>query len=122
MRKFLSTLILFFTILNINPISTSAVTLVTNSDTKTNVFLKGIYEVSSDNGDIEPGKYHIELITKNSKAYIFVINKECHLRYLKRFDSETETDLSIFSDGTLLEGDSVIIFGSGEFYFDDIQR
>ena len=48
-------------------------------------------------------------------------------RFSKRYNSENienkgKNDVSLFTGGTLLEGDTVIIYGKGEMYFNRIEN
>ena len=52
---------------------------------------------------------------------IFIIDRNDIQRYSKRFDSRTLNDSSLSNSGKLLEGDTIIIFGKGEFYFNNLK-
>ena len=93
----------------------------------TNIFPQGQYLVSEKNGKLKPGKYEFSLITPNVVSYVYIIDKDNIQRYSKRFNSENieskgKENFSLFSVGTLLEGDTVIIYGKGEMYFNLIQN
>lgn len=87
----------------------------------TNIFKEGVYKVKSRGGDIEPGEYKFELITKDCVCYVYIINENQIQRYSKRFDyTDLDKSNSLFSVGTLLEGDVIIIYGNGSIYFNPI--
>ena len=93
----------------------------------TNIFPQGQYLVSEKNGKLKPGKYEFSLITPNVVSYVYIIDKDNIQRYSKRFNSENieskgKENFSLFSVGTLLEGDTVIIYGKGEMYFNLIEN
>ena len=93
----------------------------------TNIYPQGQYLVSEKNGKLKPGKYEFSLITPNVVSYVYIIDKDNIQRYSKRFNSENieskgKENFSLFSVGTLLEGDTVIIYGKGEMYFNLIQN
>ncbi|WP_290452712.1 hypothetical protein, partial [Romboutsia ilealis] len=85
------------------------------------------YLVSEENGSLKPGKYEFSLITPNVVSYVYVIDKNNIQRFSKRYNSENienkgKNDVSLFTGGTLLEGDTVIIYGKGEMYFNRIEN
>ena len=86
-----------------------------------NVFQEGVYKVKSENGDILPGEYSFKLISNDSICYIYIIDRNDIQSYSKRFDSRTLNDSSLSNSGKLLEGDTIIIFGKGEFYFNNLK-
>ncbi|MEN8076113.1 hypothetical protein ABFP60_04070 [Clostridioides difficile] len=86
-----------------------------------NIFEEGVYKVKSENGDITPGEYSFKLISNDSICYIYIIDRNDIQRYSKRFDSRTLNDSSLSNSGRLLEGDTIIIFGTGEFYFNSLK-
>lgn len=93
----------------------------------TNIFPQGLYLVSKENGKLKPGKYEFSLITPNAVSYVYIIDKDNIQRYSKRFNSENieskgKDNFSLSSVGNLLEGDTVIIYGKGEMYFNLIQN
>ncbi len=93
----------------------------------TNIFSQGQYLVSEKNGSLKPGKYEFSLITPNVVSYVYIIDKNNIERFSKRFNSEDikgkgKNDVSLFTGGTLLEGDTVIIYGKGEMYFNLIEN
>lgn len=93
----------------------------------TNIFPQGQYLVSEKNGKLKPGKYEFSLITPDVVSYVYIIDKDNIQRYSKRFNSEDienkgKENVSLFSIGNLLEGDTVIIYGKGEMYFNLIQN
>ena len=93
----------------------------------TNIFSQGLYLVSEENGSLKPGKYEFSLITPNVVSYVYVIDKNNIQRFSKRYNSENienkgKNDVSLFTGGTLLEGDTVIIYGKGEMYFNRIEN
>ena len=93
----------------------------------TNIFPQGQYLVSEKNGKLKPGKYEFSLITPNVVSYVYIIDKNNIERFSKRFNSEDieskgKEDVSLFTAGTLLEGDTIIIYGKGEMYFNLIEN
>ena len=93
----------------------------------TNIFPQGQYLVSEKNGKLKPGKYEFSLITPNVVSYVYIIDKNNIERFSKRFNSEEveskgKEDVSLFTAGTLLEGDTIIIYGKGEMYFNLIEN
>lgn len=93
----------------------------------TNIFSQGLYLVSEENGSLKPGKYEFSLITPNVVSYVYVIDKNNIQRFSKRYNSENienkgKNDVSLFTGGTLLEGDTVIIYGKGDMYFNRIEN
>ena len=93
----------------------------------TNIFPQGQDLVSDKIGNLQPGKFEFSLITPNVVSYVYIIDKDNIQRYSKRFNSENieskgKENFSLFSVGTLLEGDTVIIYGKGEMYFNLIQN
>lgn len=115
MKKLTIILVSLFLFIVTPNISTSSLTHTRS----TNLYKEGIYKVSQTNGDFRPGDYRVELISPNSKAYILVIDKDIILRFNKRFDS-SKPNGSLYTIGMLQEGDSIIILGNGEFYFNPI--
>ncbi|MEG1255015.1 hypothetical protein [Clostridium sp.] len=108
MKNFAKILILILLITTTLNISASASTKVPY----TNVLKQGIYKVSETGaGAIKPGKCSMELVSPDSVVYVYVIDSNTIARFSKRF-----TSASTYSEGTLIEGDSVIIFGKGEIY------
>ncbi|MGL5381617.1 hypothetical protein [Clostridium sp.] len=116
MKKFLAIILAFSLFISIpsKPITASTITAPYE---KTNVLKEGIYKVSEKSSTFKPGEYRFEMISTTGRAYIFIIDSETVLRYSKRFNN-TE---SPFTVGTLLEGDSIIIYGDGEFYFNKLK-
>lgn len=60
-------------------------------------------------------------------SYVYIIDKNNIERFSKRFNSEDieskgKEDVSLFTAGTLLEGDTIIIYGKGEMYFNLIEN
>ena len=93
----------------------------------TNIFPQGQYLVSEKNGKLKPGKYEFSLITPNVVSYVYIIDKNNIERFSKRFNSEDieskgKEDVSLFTAGTLLEGDTIIIYEKGEMYFNLIEN
>ena len=93
----------------------------------TNIFPQGQYLVSEKNGKLKPGKYEFSLITPNVVSYVYIIDKNNIERFSKRFNSEEveskgKENVSLLTVGNLLEGDTVIIYGKGEMYFNLIQN
>lgn len=93
----------------------------------TNIFPQGQYLVSEKNGKLKPGKYEFSLITPNVVSYVYIIDKNNIERFSKRFNSEDieskgKEDVSLFTVGNLLEGDTIIIYGKGEMYFNLIEN
>lgn len=86
-----------------------------------NIFEEGVYKVKAENGDIPPGEYSFKLISNDCICYIYIIDRSDIQRYSKRFDSRTLNDSSLSNSGKLLEGDTIIIFGKGEFYFNSLE-
>ena len=87
----------------------------------TNIFPQGQYLVSEKNGKLKPGKYEFSLITPNVVSYVYIIDKT------KRFNSEEveskgKENVSLLTVGNLLEGDTIIIYGKGEMYFNLIEN
>ena len=93
-----------------------------------NLLSKGQYKVKADKGGLVPGVYKISLNKPDSIMYVYIIDKDCIERYSKRFDStglngsSLGRDSALFSQGTLLEGDTVIVYGDGEIYIDYIKE
>ena len=93
----------------------------------TNIFPQGQYLVSEKNGKLKPGKYEFSLITPNVVSYVYIIDKNNIERFSKRFNSEEveskgKEDVSLLTVGNLLEGDTIIIYGKGEMYFNLIEN
>lgn len=93
----------------------------------TNIFPQGQYLVSEKNGKLKPGKYEFSLITPNVVSYVYIIDKNNIERFSKRFNSEEveskgKENVSLLTVGNLLEGDTIIIYGKGEMYFNLIQN
>lgn len=93
----------------------------------TNIFPQGQYLVSEKNGKLKPGKYEFSLITPNVVSYVYIIDKNNIERFSKRFNSEDieskgKEDVSLLTVGNLLEGDTIIIYGKGEMYFNLIEN
>ena len=93
----------------------------------TNIFPQGQYLVSEKNGKLKPGKYEFSLITPNVVSYVYIIDKNNIERFSKRFNSEEveskgKENVSLLSVGNLLEGDTIIIYGKGEMYFNLIEN
>lgn len=93
----------------------------------TNIFPQGQYLVSEKNGKIKPGKYEFSLITPNVVSYVYIIDKNNIERFSKRFNSEEveskgKENVSLLTVGNLLEGDTIIIYGKGEMYFNLIEN
>ena len=93
----------------------------------TNIFPQGQYLVSEKNGKLKPGKYEFSLITPNVVSYVYIIDKNNIERFSKRFNSEEveskgKENLSLLTVGNLLEGDTIIIYGKGEMYFNLIEN
>ena len=93
----------------------------------TNIFPQGQYLVSEKNGKLKPGKYEFSLITPNVVSYVYIIDKNNIERFSKRFNSgEVESkgkeNVSLLTVGNLLEGDTIIIYGKGEMYFNLIEN
>ena len=89
----------------------------------TNIFPQGQYLVSEKNGKLKPGKYEFSLIT----PYVYIIDKNNIERFSKRFNSEEveskgKENVSLLTVGNLLEGDTIIIYGKGEMYFNLIEN
>ena len=92
----------------------------------TNIFPQGQYLVSEKNGKLKPGKYEFSLITPNVVSYVYIIDKNNIERFSKRFNSEEveskgKENVSLLTVGNLLEGDTIIIYGKGEMYFNLIE-
>ena len=93
----------------------------------TNIFPQGQYLVSEKNGKLKPGKYDFSLITPNVVSYVYIIDKNNIERFSKRFNSEEveskgKENVSLLTVGNLLEGDTIIIYGKGEMYFNLIEN
>ena len=93
----------------------------------TNIFPQGQYLVSEKNGKLKPGKYEFSLITPNVVSYVYIIDKNNIERFSKRFNSEEveskgKENVSLLTVGNLLEGDTIIIYGKGEMYFNIIEN
>lgn len=93
----------------------------------TNIFPQGQYLVSEKNGKLKPGKYEFSLITPNVVSYVYNIDKNNIERFSKRFNSEEveskgKENVSLLTVGNLLEGDTIIIYGKGEMYFNLIEN
>ena len=93
----------------------------------TNIFPQGQYLVSEKNGKLKPGKYEFSLITPNVVSYVYIIDKNNIERFSKRFNSEEvesngKENVSLLTVGNLLEGDTLIIYGKGEMYFNLIEN
>ena len=93
----------------------------------TNIFPQGQYLVSEKNGKLKPGKYEFSLITPNVVSYVFIIDKNNIERFSKRVNSEEveskgKENVSLLTVGNLLEGDTIIIYGKGEMYFNLIEN
>ena len=86
----------------------------------TNIFPQGQYLVSEKNGKLKPGKYEFSLITPNVVSYVYIIDKNNIERFSKRFNSEE--NVSLLTVWNLLEGDTIIIYGKGEMYFNLIEN
>ena len=94
---------------------------------QTNIFPQGQYLVSEKNGKLKPGKYEFSLITPNVVSYVYIIDKNNIERFSKRFNSEEveskgKENVSLLTVGNLLEGDTIIIYGKGEMYFNLIEN
>lgn len=120
MKKFLAIILAFSLFISI-PSKPIAASTITAPYEKTNVLKEGIYKVSEKGGFFTPGEYKFEMISSNAKSYIFIVDSETVLRYSKRFINTPEKMSSPFSVGNLLEGDSIIIFGNGDFYFNKLK-
>ena len=93
----------------------------------TNIFPQGQYLVSEKNGKLKPGKYEFSLITPNVVSYVYIIDKNNIERFSKRFNSEEveskgKENVSLLTVGNLLEGDTIIIYGKGDMYFNLIEN
>ena len=93
----------------------------------TNIFPQWQYLVSEKNGKLKPGKYEFSLITPNVVSYVYIIDKNNIERFSKRFNSEEveskgKENVSLLTVGNLLEGDTIIIYGKGEMYFNLIEN
>ena len=93
----------------------------------TNIFPQGQYLVSEKNGKLKPGKYEFSLITPSVVSYVYIIDKNNIERFSKRFNSEEveskgKENVSLLTVGNLLEGDTIIIYGKGEMYFNLIEN
>ena len=93
----------------------------------TNIFPQGQYLVSEKNGKLKPGKYEFSLITPNVVSYVYIIDKNNIESFSKRFNSEEveskgKENVSLLTVGNLLEGDTIIIYGKGEMYFNLIEN
>ena len=93
----------------------------------TNIFPQGQYLVSEKNGKLKPGKYEFSLITTTVVSYVYIIDKNNIERFSKRFNSEEveskgKENVSLLTVGNLLEGDTIIIYGKGEMYFNLIEN
>ena len=93
----------------------------------TNIFPQGQYLVSEKNGKLKPGKYEFSLITPNVVSYVYIIDKNNIERFSKRFNTEEveskgKENVSLLTVGNLLEGDTIIIYGKGEMYFNLIEN
>ena len=93
----------------------------------TNIFPQGQYLVSEKNGKLKPVKYEFSLITPNVVSYVYIIDKNNIERFSKRFNSEEveskgKENVSLLTVGNLLEGDTIIIYGKGEMYFNLIEN
>lgn len=87
----------------------------------TNLISHGIYKVQSHGGDFPPGVYKIELLSKENIGYVFVMSKDSDLRYIRRFKNSHEVESRVCVIGPLEEGDTIIIYGECEFYFNKIK-
>lgn len=121
MKKFLTAILVFSLFVSIPYKSTFATSNIAAPTEKTNVVKEGIYKVSENAGFFKPGEYKFEMISNNAKSYVFIIDSHTILRYSKRFINEDNKVISPFTIGTLLEGDSIIIFGDGDFYFNRLK-
>ena len=93
----------------------------------TNIFPQGQYLVSEKNGKLKPVKYEFSIITPNVVSYVYIIDKNNIERFSKRFNSEEveskgKENVSLLTVGNLLEGDTIIIYGKGEMYFNLIEN
>ena len=84
----------------------------------TNIFPQGQYLLSEKNGKLKPG---------NVVSYVYIIDKNNIERFSKRFNSEEveskgKENVSLLTVGNLLEGDTIIIYGKGEMYFNLIEN
>lgn len=125
MKKLLITTLLFITLVTT---ITQAQIVQPESQPQyyTNIFSNGIYLVSEKNGALKPGDYEFSLITNNTVSYVYIIDKNNIERFSKRFDSQDieqkgEKNTSLATSGRLLEGDTLIIYGKGEMYFNLIK-
>lgn len=121
MKKFKCIILLILIMINSN-----ASALALSREPYTNIILQGNYKVSERNGDFKPGKYKISLINSDSVSYVYIIDKDCVQRFSKRFsseciDSKDKENYSLYTEGSLLEGDTIIIFGKGKMYFDVVK-
>lgn len=113
MKKFINILIVIMLFICI----TGDLAFASENRLNTNIVVEGIYKVGGNSENFAPGKYKVELISSNSTIYLYIIDKNNIQRYCKRFDSKDAVTPYPFSIGTLIEGDSIIIFGKGELYF-----
>lgn len=115
MKRFINILIVIMLLI----CTTGDLTFASENRLNTNIVVEGIYKVGGSNQNFVPGKYKVELISSNSSVYLYIIDKNNVQRYSKRFDSKDSVTPYPFSVGTLIEGDSIIIFGKGELYFNN---
>ena len=88
----------------------------------TNIFPQGQYLVSEKNGKLKPGKYEFSLITPNVVSYVYIIDKNNIERFSEEVESKGKENVSLLTVGNLLEGDTIIIYGKGEMYFNLIEN
>lgn len=122
MKKVFSIILLLMIIFTSSNIATALQPL-----NYTNIFPQGQYLVSEKNGKLKPGKYEFSLITPNVVSYVYIIDKNNIERFSKRFNSEEveskgKENVSLLTVGNLLEGDTIIIYGKGEMYFNLIEN
>ena len=122
MKKVFSIILLLMIIFNSSNTATALQPL-----NYTNIFPQGQYLVSEKNGKLKPGKYEFSLITPNVVSYVYIIDKNNIERFSKRFNSEEveskgKENVSLLTVGNLLEGDTIIIYGKGEMYFNLIEN
>ena len=122
MKKVFSIILLLMIIFTSNNTATALQPL-----NYTNIFPQGQYLVSEKNGKLKPGKYEFSLITPNVVSYVYIIDKNNIERFSKRFNSEEveskgKENVSLLTVGNLLEGDTIIIYGKGEMYFNLIEN
>ncbi|SFC67565.1 hypothetical protein [Clostridium uliginosum] len=116
MKRFINILIVIMLLI----CTTGDLTFASQNPINTNIVVQGIYKVGENNANFVPGKYKVELISSNSIVYVYIIDNNNIQRYSKRFDSKDSGKPYPFSVGTLKEGDSIIIFGKGELYLNNI--